>query len=89
MAENDKERRMTFRVFCEGRAYSGPMDFADAHNHACDLQQSLDIPVGGLTEVIETFEYGCCKCGDDYFALSEAERPKGRWRCNACVYAWF
>ena len=87
--EDPKYEKMTFRVFCEGRAYSGPMNIADAYNRACDLQQSEDLPIGGLTEVIETFEFGCVKCGDVYFTTVEAERPSGRWRCRACVYSWF
>ena len=84
--EDPKYEKMTFRVFCEGRAYSGPMNIADAHNRACDLQQSEDLPIGGLVEVIETFEFGCVKCGDDHFTTVEAKRPSGRWRCNACVW---
>lgn len=86
--ENAKYEKMTFRVFCEGRAYSGPMNIADAHNKASTLQQSTDLPADGLVEVIETFEFGCVKCGDDYFTTVEAERPSGRWRCKACVWGW-
>ena len=79
----DKDKRETYRVVVGNMALSGPMDIADAHNYALTVGKQ-----DGLVEVVETYEWFCMKCGDDYFTTIEGDRPAGRWRCNACVWGW-
>ena len=76
--------RQTYRVVVENIAKSQPMDIADAHNYALEIKDTTD----GLVEVVETFEWFCGKCGDEYWTQYEKDRPVGRWRCNACVWGW-
>lgn len=74
--------KLTYRVIAGDRTLSGPMNIADAHNYALTVDEQEQ-----LVEVVETFEYGCCKCGDDYYTLIEQNRPTGRWRCGACTWS--
>jgi len=94
---NEKQETQYWSILKGGYVLAeGYMDFGKAHNEAIEfangnkyiekriLENAKDEPV----EVVETFGFGCCKCGDSYFTTVESERPKGRWRCGACVYAW-
>ena len=80
--------RQTFRVVVENIAKSEPMNIADAHNYALEIKDTTD----GLVEVVETFEWFCGKCGDDYWTQYEEEyksvKKSPRWRCNTCVWGW-
>ena len=75
----------TFRVVAENIAKSEPMNIADAHNYALEIKDTTD----GLVEVVETFEWFCVKCGDDYWTQYEEEyksvKKFPRWRCRSCV----
>ena len=91
------EERRFWRVMKDDYTLSGRHDdFGNAHNNAVEFASGkLPIPKyiaedtqGEPVEVKETFEWFCIKCGDDYFTTEESQRPKGRWRCGACVYSW-
>lgn len=82
-------RNETYRVMVNLQAQTGPIkDFAEAHNIASSLTINEPLEEGLIYEVVESYEWMCMKCGDDYFTTIEADRPTGRWRCNACVWGW-
>ncbi len=57
----DQMERLTFRVVLEGVAKSEPMDIAEAHNYALELRKEAPV------EVVQTYEWFCKKCSDDYW----------------------
>ncbi len=82
-----KDKRETYRVVVGNKALSGPMEIADAHNYALTVGEQ-----DGLVEVVETYEWFCMKCGDDYWSMLEETynrvKAQPRWRCNTCVWGW-
>ena len=80
------EKKQTYRVVLDNIAKSGPMGIADAHNYAVELQAH------GPVEVVETYEWFCMKCGDEYWTQYKPEmenvKQHPRWRCDSCVWGW-
>ena len=76
---------------------AGPMEnFAEAHNVAVEYKanpESIEEWIrdkGKIIEVVESFDYMCMKCGDDFWTDSLDNVPRvSRWRCRTCVYDLF